>query len=294
MLAAAGAAVALAVADGDHPRRAGESGSQRSLDGTAFAMMVPRGWSVDPRPPVLAGMTPRAPVALVNRDQGVHVVADRLPATSRTLLPAAFVRGLPDAATTPDTVRIGAGLRAWHYPGLTQPGVAGLVDVYVVPTTRGVVTVACLADAASSLLAECWRAVSGLRLRGSQQVSPGPAAAFRAAVLPAIERLQEQRSTAQREIALATTTQEQEAAVATMPAAFRETAAALGALAVGALPASAEVPRALREAAAAWAALGRRLRRPGLTGVARAQTRLTARELRLRQALDRVLVRAGD
>jgi hypothetical protein len=293
-LAVVGSAIAFALSGDGHTRRGGKPEAPRSLPGPAFALRLPPGWSVEPRPPALPGMRSAALIGLANQDRSVRVVASRLPATSRTLLPAEFVRGMHGTASPPDTVRIGAGLPAWHYTGLTHPAVNGLLDVYLVPTTRGVVTVACLADAASSLLADCWHAVSGLTLRGSQAVAPGPEAAFRAAVLPTIEQVESTRETAQRTLDRVATAGEQADAVAPLAPAFRDAAAKLAVLTARELPASLALPRALRQTAASWAALERRLRLPDLAGFAGARTRLDAREMRLKRLLKQILVRGGN
>jgi hypothetical protein len=290
VLVVLGLAVALAVAGGGEKDAGGEPEPPGMLAGAAFALRVPTGWAVDRRPRTLPGARPGASVALKNGDGSVRVVADRLPAVSRTLLPATIT----GTASRPETVSIGAGIRAWHYTGLSQPGLPDLMDVYLVPTTRGVITVACRTDAASSLLAECWRAVAGLSLRGSQALAPGPAAAFRSALLPTMERLEDLRAEAQRRVMRAATRAEQADAVAPVAVAFQDAATRLAALSTEGLPASLELPRALREAGGAWAALERSLSRPGSAGVERAQARLDARETRLRRQLVGILDRAGS
>jgi hypothetical protein len=89
-------------------------------------------------------------------------------------------------------VRLGA-LQAYRYADLQPRGYDRAVNVYAVPTTAGVVTVACLGAPAERQL--CDSAASGLRLRGGVHAFPlGARAAFAAALGRVFTQLDAARS----------------------------------------------------------------------------------------------------
>ncbi|HWH93352.1 MAG TPA: hypothetical protein VNT03_05780, partial [Baekduia sp.] len=178
---AALAGLAIRLAGGSDPpqQRRPASAPAAVIARGPVRVQVPPGWSSTDRPPRLPGITLARPVTLVNPRSKVEAVVDALPATSPTLLPAAFVHELGSDLPKPSTVRIGRQLEGYHYAGLLHPRVVRLLDVYVAPTTVGTVTVACLAEALESLVDGCFSVVSRLALARGRPLAPGPAAAFR-------------------------------------------------------------------------------------------------------------------
>jgi hypothetical protein len=274
--------------EGDHRarQRAGSAPPQVIARGV-LRVPVPPGWSSTDRAPRLPGMTLSDPVVLVNRRSGVQVVVDALPATSQTLLPAAFVKGMQTDLPRPSTVPIGQRLRAYHYAGLVHPEVARLLDMYVAPTTAGTVTVACLAQAVASLLDDCWSVVSRLSIAKGRPLAPGRAAAFREVLADRVAVLDAEDATARRRLDDATTPAEQARAVADLPAAYRGAAAAGAAIAPSPPAWPRMIVEGLQQTGAAYEAFERSLRRADRDAYAEAKQQLRARRTRLKRLLDR-------
>ena len=75
-------------------------------------LQVPSGWA---RTDVTTVPGFSRPLALRNSDDGLRARVERLPATSATLLPAAFVKTLASAPDRPTVVRLSGGRQAWRY-----------------------------------------------------------------------------------------------------------------------------------------------------------------------------------
>ena len=110
-----------------------------------------------------------------------HQARRRVVAGDLTDAPAHGVRAAAArTAARPETIKVGPGVEAYYFAGLTLAKGGGLVDVYVLPTTAGVVTVACLSD--QGLAAphyDCWRNAATLQVRGGRALRLGPDTAFR-------------------------------------------------------------------------------------------------------------------
>src|SRR5215213_609010 len=106
---------------------------------------VPPDWSRTHRVPALPDFGFTSPIVLVDEAFGTLLVADRLPASSRSLLPAPVLRRLLRSAPRPQPVHLGGALRGFAYMRLAAGDVEGVSDVYVAPTSQGIVTVLCLA-----------------------------------------------------------------------------------------------------------------------------------------------------
>ena len=75
-------------------------------------VQVPRGWTRGDGASI-AGF--RDPLQLRNRDAGLRASAEQLPATSATLLPAAFLASLEGTPEPPTLVRVAGGRSALRY-----------------------------------------------------------------------------------------------------------------------------------------------------------------------------------
>lgn len=247
----------------------------------ALTVKVPSGWTATGGAARLPGVTFPRPIVLVNRHVKVRVIAGLLHADSQTLLPAGFVRGMQTELPTPDRVRIGGALPAYHYAGLSHPGVGSLLDVYVAPTTEGLATAACLADAPASLLDDCWRAVSRLSLTRGRSLPLDPAAAFRDALRVTVGALNPAEGRARRGLSLAMTPHEQASAVAPLPAAYRRAAASLAPLGPGSVAWPSAILGTLRRTGAAYGAFERALSAGDADAFARAARTVRARRAQL-------------
>ena len=96
------------------------------------------------------------------------------------------------------------GRVAWSYK-LSGPRARTRTTAFAMPTTRGVVTVACVADESFAMYTdpECEDALAGLELSGAAPLRPAPETAARMVAGPTIARLDHVRAAARR--ALATT-----------------------------------------------------------------------------------------
>jgi hypothetical protein len=116
--------------------------------------------------------------------QGV-VVAALLPVSTPSLLPAALAQD----AGRPDAITFG-GQAAWRYSGL-QSGRWSL-DVVALPTTRGVVTLACGVTDGDTAVPDCLSGIRSVRVPGGAVVKPRADLAFQqrlAALLPAMNKI---------------------------------------------------------------------------------------------------------
>ena len=116
------------------------------LDAGPARLKVSLPWQPAPRPPALPGL-PGAPAWAPRSAPATTVSVALLPADHPSLLPAAMVAQtagglLPEPATA--TV---AGLQARSYRGVVSGG--SVLDVYAIPTTRGVLTLVCTNRSAS-------------------------------------------------------------------------------------------------------------------------------------------------
>ena len=105
-------------ADDRETPRAAPAVSQTVTQG-ALRVAVPPGWARTERVPRVPGMSRSRPVVLVNGRSKVEVVVTTLPATSQTLLPAPFVRGMAGDLPRPSTSLSAVSSRPTTTPGLS-------------------------------------------------------------------------------------------------------------------------------------------------------------------------------
>ena len=154
----------------------------------------------------------------------MRAAVKRLPATSPTLLPAAFLGTLGRAPDRPDTVRLGSG----HRGGAPLPQADGSVLVlYAAPTTMGIATVACQGpiDAGG-----CEALASAVTVPGSRALEPSISTAFVMRLPAAVTDLDAARTKGMDKLAAATRSRGQALAADGLSRAHRSTAAALAPL----------------------------------------------------------------
>jgi hypothetical protein len=187
------AAVALLHRGGDGPRKTAPA----TAGTTVFRVAVPPDWSPERRGLPLAGLRPSSAVGLHHRLLHVRFAAGVLPASSPTLLPAQLLAGLRGRLPRRQTVVLG-GAQAYYYPSLRHPDSPGPLDMYVVPTTAGVVTMSCIsAPAAAAALSACDEVAESVRLLRGRPLPVGPHAAFAERLPPTLRRLDAARRAAQ-------------------------------------------------------------------------------------------------
>ena len=117
---------------------------------------------------------------------------ERLPATSATLLPAAYVKTLASAPDKPAVVRLAAGAQAWRY---RFPGRDGSMTLlYAAPTTSGIATVACTTPIDTSVPRACEALAGAVSVPGSRPLEPSTSAAFFSALPAAVKDLDAART----------------------------------------------------------------------------------------------------
>jgi hypothetical protein len=223
-----------------------------SASAGAVELSFPSTWQRLGIVPTVPGMSFSQPLALAPvQAGGERLVAGTVSAGDPTLLPAGFraaVASLP--AGTP--VRLGtiAGLR---YAALTVRGVSGPVTIYAVPSTAGVVTIACVNPGTSN---DCDRIAASLRLTGATPFSLAADPAYASRLGAVLGPLKTARTSAEAALAAATTPSDQAHALRLLSDAYRT--ASRG---VGALPSSPAVQDANGAIATAFAALAAEYRR---------------------------------
>jgi len=237
---------------------------------------VPEGWSE-------AGAAEEPGMAegaiLVNGPDGESLVlgnADESAANS-TLL--------PDAARTGDVpekqvFEIGDGLQAARYDGLQIDG--DTVNVYAVPTTEGVATLGCVADAEV-----CATIASTLRITEGKAFPVGPSDEYLGDVESALKRLESREKSAARELNRAGRRQTQVSATNKLASAYKNAARTLGRLEVSPADAfvNAQLVKALNTAGNAYGRAAREGRSKDRNGYKREGSKALGARDDMRDAL---------
>jgi hypothetical protein len=167
---------------------------------------VPPDWSRTHRVPALPDFGFTSPIVLVDEAFGTLLVADRLPASSRSLLPAPVLRRLLRSAPRAQPMHLGGALRGFAYMRLAAGDVEGVSDVYVAPTSQGIVTVLCLAkDQFAAHLSECGRIAASVSATRAVAIPPAPTAALQERLKPLMAGVDRSRKAANRALAVAGT-----------------------------------------------------------------------------------------
>jgi hypothetical protein len=197
LAAAAGAALGTALAPDDPDPRRGEDAPRVGLMSGVARLPLPAGWEPLRRRSSLPGLHDATAV------RGVHsaVALDIRAPEDSSLLPADVVAASAGDLPAPRLLRLD-GRRAWRYeiPGARpQTRLVALA----LPTTGGVVTIACQADAAAIGLAqaECEGAMGALQLEGAEDLAPAPETAARIVLPATVARLNQQRRRGRRALA---------------------------------------------------------------------------------------------
>jgi hypothetical protein len=253
----------------------------------AVALSFPATWSRADRAPAIDGLDLARPVALTAGARGAGVVAGRTTATGPTLLPAAFLKQLPDRPAA-ERVRLGE-LQALRYRDLRPKGSATALTVFAVPTTRGVATVACRAPAAAAAAfrPDCERVAASLRLSGAKPYGLGPQGPYARGVDRALTALAASRGRDRRALASARTQGGQAKLAGALARDHDHAAVALARLAVS--PADARAHAALvaavRRSRDGYARMARAARRHDAKGFAAGEHAVRDGDARLRAAL---------
>jgi hypothetical protein len=161
------------------------------------------GWKATARTPSVPGLPLTDPIALEEPVSGMVLLVGLLPATAPALLPEELISRLQAPLGRPSTVKLKQGLEGYYHPRITVDGLAGPLDVYVFPTTSGILTAACLADGQDDGGApyyDCGKNVATLALSEGRPLSLGADSAFRERLPATIAELDAARAVARRKL----------------------------------------------------------------------------------------------
>lgn len=245
-------------------------------------------WSAVDGPRSLRGLDPAvARVFAPTAGLSVRAVLSAGPAVDPTLLPRALRTRLGDPVPEPVAVRV-AGARAWTYRGPSPSGDGErLIEVTVLPTTAGVLSVGCLASHASWNAARgCAGGIERLDLAGARVLAPSEDLAFRQRLGAMIDGLDQRRVDLRRTLRRSRTAPRQAAAANRLSRVHRGVAATLAPLAPE-TGAPVKLNAALRDTARAYRRLAIGARRGSAVRYARARRGIRAAEARLERRLRR-------
>jgi hypothetical protein len=294
-LVAAGALLALAVvlatrgADLQAPARAAP-GARPVVRTDELALTLPPGFTRSARAPEVPGLRLAAPIAVAHRGSGVRAVVGRAAYESPGLLPVALLSRLQVPPSDPERTPLRPGLEAYHHAGLVPADRGGLLEIYAVPATTGVVTVACVSGRAASLIRACLDVARGVELRRGRALAASPRVAFRERLPGQVEELDLARERARKALAAADSPARQAAAVAALGAAYGRAADVLEPPAQGAGAEARATVGAMRRAERASSRAAAALAGADSAGFATARREIQAAE----RALQRLLTPAAS
>jgi len=257
LAAALGAVLGLALAPdaGEDTPRAPDPVPRIGLTSGVARVPLPDGWKPLKRLSSLPGLETATAV------RGVHseVALDIRRPESASLLPAGIRASPGGELPAPRLKRLGAHA-TWRYDLPEMQDGTRLV-VIALPTTGGIVTITCAArgDAIARAGVECEDAIGRVQLDGATALPPAPETAARLAVPATIARLNRQRRSARRALAVTRSPRGRSSAANDLARSYAAAAARLRPLAAG----------DSRRVTATLAALARNHRRLAAAGLRR-------------------------
>ena len=197
-------AIAMAIAGGSHgsASQAGPPKAEPALVRAGLQLAPLQGWKPSAVVPRLPGLSFIDPISLHDPASGMRLVVGLLPASSPTMVPPGLLPRLQASLGRPNVVQLEHGFEADYYPRLSVDGLAAPLDLYVFPTTAGIVTAACVAASDGGVpYYDCWKNVATLQLLEGRALRLGPDAAFRQRLLGVIAALETTRQSARRDLA---------------------------------------------------------------------------------------------
>lgn len=250
-LAAAVVVVALAVV-GYLAGSSGGGGStpagSNSVSAGAVKLTYPDDWKEGAGVPDVPGLNLSDRIELSAPAGGSGLLAGRSDGAGATLLPAALLQRLGKPPATNDAVKLG-DYEAFRYRDLQPEGLRGRTTVYVVPTDRGVATIACVAGGAANTgaaLASCESIATTLELRDAKPLPLGPSQAYADSLNATLGKLNTARAAGRSRLRAARTPAGQGDAAAALQRAYREASRSLAGAPAG--PTAAAANKAIVDA----------------------------------------------
>ncbi len=271
-VAALAAAIAGALLGG--ARGSSASSFSNSASVGVIELSYPSSWRRIPVPAALPGLALSQALALGTRSGGAaETVRAGLVSTSS---PGLLAPSLAAGAHRPRTaVKLGAA-QAYRYTDVTVPGLVPMLTIFAVPTTAGVVTIAC--PQLGQIGSECEQIAGTLRLNSAQLFPITPSRAYADGVSRALRTLQREVAAGDGDLAHARTAAAQAGAADRLAGAYSAAGTAVGQAAAS--PAirsmNERLARALAAAASGYADLARAARAEDGSGYARAVSSVRA------------------
>ena len=180
VLGLAGAAAGYVLGSGGDDSGTASDPLANSASAGTVGLSFPAGWRRVSEEPGIPGARFDQPVVLAPASGRARLVAGQVAATGPALLPAGLLARLPGGAPDGEPVHLGR-LEALRYRNLKPRGLDGSLQLYAVPTTRGVATVACTTPAgpeAASFRGNCESVATSLQLSGAEPYALGPDPAY--------------------------------------------------------------------------------------------------------------------
>ncbi len=160
-----------------------------------------------------------------------RLLAGEVAAAGPSLLPPAFTTALNGTLPHPQPVKLGS-YEAYRYSGLSVHGLASPLTLYTVPTTGGVVTIACLGSTAAASGSQCAQIAATLKLNGTSAFGLTPSPQYASALGSTFGTLNSAVNTASARLRAASSAAAQAAAAAQLAAAYTSASRALAKLSV--------------------------------------------------------------
>jgi hypothetical protein len=222
-------------------------------------VVVPGTWAaVQPSRTGVTGLPPRGTLAFaITSGLPAYALVTLATPADRRLIPSSLLRTLRESPGVPSSVML-AGHRAWAYRSVATLRGSQAMDVVVVPTSAGILSVACVGPRSVLIAtAGCENDVERISLAAGRALTPTRALGFRLQVGAALVGLQRARTRGDRALRAAPTRSAQARAMTDMGNAYAAVAAGLtpfvpvGGSRAGLVAALREGARAYRAAAAA-------------------------------------------
>jgi hypothetical protein len=195
--AGAGIALGIALTPDDPPAppaRPAPAPAPETIAAGDLTATLPQGWQPLSPPPTLAGFD--GADAAGARGPNTELLLAMLPPEGPTLLPRALLEATGDVLPLPRVLEVD-GRQTLHYQGLAD----GVADVYAVPTTAGVASIACVSGSSVALAHECDAAIEGVDIGRAAPVPADGRAAFAIGLPAVVARLNDARASGRRELA---------------------------------------------------------------------------------------------
>ena len=242
-------------------------------------LKVSTDWAEVRRPPTLPGLA-GAPAWTPYSGLATTVSVALVPADDQALMPSKMVESLGGALPRPERARV-VGLEARAYRGVRSG--QSVLDVYAIPTTRGVLTLVCSArTGAPEAPTWCLNGLDSITVSGAQPLKPAADTAYRMRAPAVLKKLDAARVSERKALRRAKGPVGQERSAMRLYRAHRAAAEALGPLAPD-KSAPERLVTSLRDTARAYRALGNAAERGSKRAWARARSEVARAERTLKQ-----------